>query len=287
MIYLILAAFALGVILNYTYSRAKVVKEYTNTYLIWFGLPLLIFLSLIRNKGSIADFGFFILISSVFLFAINVVNFYLVGRAKIDGKKKASLFLTTTYPNTAFLGIPILTFFFQETGALLAAIFTFITLIFHLSFGVYLSNIYLKKSRNALSEVIKFPLLWGTVVAFILSFFVQSAPEWLFQFSKSAIYLAPFVVGLAFRMGRMESSHVYGFALKFLVMPALLFVFLLLFALPAPQEMALLLLSALPPALTSTILAIKYKFDEEYAASFTSFTSLAFLLILFIVSLLL
>lgn len=286
MIYFILAAFALGVVLNYTYSKAKAVKDYVNTYLIWFGLPLLIFLSLIRNKGGITDFGFFITISSIFLFLINLVHFYLVSKVKINGKKQASLFLTTTYPNTAFLGIPILTFFFQETGALLAAIFTIITAIFHFSLGVYFSNSYLKRSRNALAEVIKFPLLWGTVIALVLSFFVQSAPEWIFQFSRSAIYLAPFVVGLAFKIGRIESSYIYGFAMKFLVMPALLFAFLLLFVLPAPQEMALLLLAALPPALTSTILAIKYRLDEEYAASFTSYSTLVFLVIVLIVSLL-
>ena len=286
MIYFILAAFALGIILNYTYTRAKVVKDYANTYLIWFGLPLLIFLSLVRNKGNIADFGFFIVISSVFLLIINLVHFYVVRKVKISEKKKASLFLTTTYPNTAFLGIPILTFFFQETGALLAATFTIVTLIFHFSLGVYFSNRYLKKSRSALSEVIKFPLLWGTVIALVLSFFVQSAPEWIFLFSKSAIYLAPFVVGLAFKIGKIEGTYIYGFALKFLVMPALLFAFLFLFALPAPQKLALLLLAALPPGLTSTMLAIKYRFDEEYAASFTSYSTLIFLVIILIVSLL-
>ena len=287
MIYFILAAFALGIILNYTYTRAKVVKDYANTYLIWFGLPLLIFLSLVRNKGYFADFGFFIVISSVFLLIINLVHFYIVRKVKISEKKKASLFLTTTYPNTAFLGIPILTFFFQETGALLAAIFTIITLIFHFSLGVYFSNMYLKRSRSALSEVIKFPLLWGTIIAMILSFFVQSAPEWIFQFSKSAIYLAPFVVGLAFKIGKIEGSYIYGFALKFLVMPALLFEFLFLFVLTAPQKLALLLLAALPPALTSTILAIKYGLDEEYAASFTSYSTLIFLVLMFFISLML
>ena len=272
MIYFILAAFALGIILNYTYTRAKVVKDYANTYLIWFGLPLLIFLSLVRNKGYFADFGFFIVISSVFLLIINLVHFYIVRKVKISEKKKASLFLT---------------FFFQETGALLAAIFTIITLIFHFSLGVYFSNMYLKRSRSALSEVIKFPLLWGTIIAMILSFFVQSAPEWIFQFSKSAIYLAPLVVGLTFKIGKIEGSYIYGFVLKFLVMPALLFAFLFLFVLPAPQKLALLLLAALPPALTSTILAIKYGLDEEYAASFTSYSTLIFLVLMFFISLML
>ena len=138
-----------------------------------------------------------------------------------------------------------------------------------------------------MSEVLKFPLFWSILIAFILSFFVTNVqiPEELFQFSKSAIYLAPFVIGLTFRLEKVEFPYFYGFIFKFALMPLLAFLVLLIFNLPQIQQNTLLLLSVMPPALTSTLLAIKYRFDERLISGFTSYSTLAFLVVVFIISL--
>ena len=140
----IFVSFLIGFLFSF-WSKKEILKRYINNYLIYFGLPFLILVSLIERKYQFfKEFalcvGFFVVLSSFLVY-------HLVKKIKIEPPKKSALFLCSTYGNFAYLGIPISFLFFGNLGATLSALGSLINGTIHYSLGIYLSNLYLKRKN--------------------------------------------------------------------------------------------------------------------------------------------
>lgn len=278
----ILGIFIMGIILNYAYPKSGIIKKYVNIYLIWVGLPLLIFTSLVNSNISIGKPG---IICLVLMTILNLIIYWIVSLLEYPSKEKSSLFMTSVYGNAGYIGIPVSFMFFQDKGVGLMSIFVVIVGLLHFSLGIFLSNRYMKKKKkqSALLDMLKFPLFWSFILAFILSNFISAIPNWITIISKSAVYIAPLVIGLAFRWEKIRWSYLHSFWLKFILSP-IIFSIVFITNLPLDYKLILMLLSILPPAFATTSIAIRYKFDEEFAAGFTSITTLLFLIIISLIN---
>lgn len=274
MIQLMFLAFVAGLLVSLVSRKIEMLKKWINGYLIWFGLPFFIFTSLINTEIQI---GKFLIFSLAFLIVINFIVYFCILPLKLTPQKSASIFLGSLYGNTGYLGVPIAYLIFGSDGAVLAAIFTLMLSIIHFSLGIYLSNKYVKKGRPAFIDTLKSPLLWGMILALILSRYLNSLPLPFFALSGTVVYIAPFLIGLSLRLGKIDKSYFYALVLKFIFVPLLFFVFLLMVNLSDFQERLLLFLSFLPPAFASTSIAIKYNYDDAFLANFTSISTIIFL----------
>ena len=186
MIYFILLAFAVGFLLNHVWSKAGLVKRYLNEYLIWFGLPLFTFVTLVVSK---IELGLLFATSSILIIVFSLLVYFIVSLFRFKNSKKASLFLASTYGNSGYLGVPLSFMFFGAIGAAIAAIFAFVVSLVQFSLGVYLSNKYARQKASAIKNLLKFPLFWGILIAFTLSYFIHHVPDWLAVFSKTVTAL--------------------------------------------------------------------------------------------------
>lgn len=280
-IFIFLLALASGILFRrFTFSEK--LKQRINEYLIYFGLPFFIFTSLVE-KGEIRflEYGLIIILFSLI---IGIAFFLIIKLFNFSPQRKASLLVCSAYGNVAYLGIPIAYLFFQEVGLIIASVASLIHGLFHFSLGIFLPNIYLGSKKIAFSQVIKTPLIYSFSLALILSRFPISIPNFIETFAFSAIYLAVFVIGLSLVFKQFDKTFFPAFVLKFIGVPVIIFLILYFFPnFSFVEKCSFLLLAFTPPALTNTPLAIKFKWDSVFAANFTSFGTIFFLAIVFLI----
>lgn len=281
LIILIISGFISGIFLNF-FGFGEKLKKYLSRYLIYFGLPLFIFVSLVKNP--IERFLIYGLIAFVSYLLLNIILFLLIKLFPWPPQKKASLLACTVFGNTGYIGFPLVYLFFKDIGILIWTTATLIIGFLHYSLGILLPNLYVGSKKSALLKAFKTPLIYSFSLAVILSRFPIIIPKFIESFSFSALYLAPLIIGFGLAFKKFDRTLIPGFLLKFMVSPALfLFILALIPGLSWTEKGVFLLLAATPPPLIATSFAIEYKWDSVYAANLTSLATIFFLVIAFLV----
>lgn len=221
--------------------------------------------------------------------------------AKLDAMRGLTIFGSTT-----FFGIPIITAFFPQDGALYANLFNIAYRVFLYSFGFILFS-GLKFDKKNLKQILLNPIIIATFIGFLIWMFQASLPQvtigagdkaWTGAFlrldktapwfMKAVSYLASLSSPLAWLAIGMTlaqislkdavkdaSVWVYS-AVKLLIMPAIMLLIMILFKnigfLPLNYVAAtgVVIMMATPPATVAVSYAIN--FDKE--ALFSSNASL-------------
>ncbi len=266
-------SFFLGVIFT-KIINTKVLQKILNTFLIYVGLPVLTFIAL-QKSGEITNHVFIAIILWLTLTLIGYALFYKEEKKEIA----ASSFFCAVYSNMGYFGIPLAYSFFGSAGAAAAAVFVLVEMIVHNTLGIFLSQRIIGKEIISFGKI---PFLWMILLAIALSFFIHTTPPYLNFLSNVTVYLTPFVVGLTFTFGKLPKMYWKSSILRFIVSPILFAICAIIFN----QNILLYtLLGILPPATTNVILAIALKYDEKSSASFVSYTSAIFFIVLGIISL--
>ncbi|HEX9079220.1 MAG TPA: AEC family transporter [Desulfuromonadaceae bacterium] len=195
---------------------------------------------------------------------------YCAGKAAgYEEKRLRAFMLAATFPNTAFLGYPFAYSLFGASGLSYAVIYDqmgmfplFITLGFFIAGG-----------RESLADALRFPPFIALVAALLLNLAgVHPAGRiaaLLAGVGWTTLPLTIFIIGLKIRLtrGGDMKAVLYCLALRMAVVPLLLFLALHLLGMEGLPYRAALMESAMPPALTTGILALEYGLDEELAVS--------------------
>jgi hypothetical protein len=195
---------------------------------------------------------------------------YGVGRAAGLGDKRLRAFmLAATFPNTAFLGYPFAYSLLGSAGLSYAIIYDQMGMFpFFITLGFFIAG-----GRESLGHMLRFPPLIALIAAFLLNWSgfppsglvakIVGAVGW------TTLPLTIFIIGLKVRFTTLADMKVVSacLALRMLVMPALLFLTLHFLGKEGLPYDAALLETAMPPALTTGILAIQYRLDEDLAVA--------------------
>jgi malate permease and related proteins len=202
--------------------------------------------------------------------SVGAIIAYFTGKAV--GLKENSLrsfMLASTFPNTAFLGYPFSYSLFGSAGLSYAIIYDQMGMFpFFFTLGFFIAG-----GKESLLHMLRFPPLIALVAAFLLNLAglppsgqvakILGAVGW------TTLPLTIFLIGLKVRFTpRPAMKGVFAcLTLRMLIMPALLFIMFYLTGKDGVPYRVALLESAMPPALTTGILAIRYRLDEDLAVS--------------------
>jgi malonate transporter len=245
-----------------------------NTFVYWFALPPVLFLSMARVPfGQIFNWPF--LWTYIIGMAATALLAAIVARLVFGNAFSATTLhaLTATFANTGYMGIPLTLAAYGSGGTLPAIITTAFgsAVIIGLSillveFGEGETSRPLKALRDAVVAVLKGPLFLATVAGIAWQAIGLPMPPWLANFGElmgaAAGPCALFAMGL-FLVGKPVSSGVgevsWMVALKLIVHPALTWlVALALFDLPLEDLRGVVLMAALPTGALSFVVAQKY-----------------------------
>ncbi|MFH0875358.1 MAG: AEC family transporter [archaeon] len=283
--FFLLLSFALGILLRYATKKGNLLKKIINNYIIYIGYPIFLFVLMIEAK----DFGKMLYVTFIALAVFHFAAFIIIKFLNLPKKTKSALFICTTFGNIGFIGVPMIYLFLGIQAASVAAIVIIVYNLVTFTLGLYLSNAYIKNNWSAFFDFIKFPGIYTLLIAFILSRFGLVAPKIVVDISHATVYIATLVVGLAFDVSYFKDVHAklaffYGFIIKFLVAAIVLVGISFAFNMDKMFVLVMLILATTPAAVGSTSIAVHYKFDEAFTATFTSITTLVYLIATFLIS---
>lgn len=191
------------------------------------------------------------------------------------------LYLPVLFMNSGNLGFPLATMLHGTKGLTLAVIFNLFNAILIYSLGIVIV-----RGKSGFFEFLKLPYIYAVLVGVFFNYANWRVPAFIFQPISviGGLTIPLMLLSLGYRLHDFQMKH-FGVAF----FPAILrtfggfilgLIFVNLFKIQGISRDIILLLSALPAAITSYMLAEKYNFYPEQVA--TSVTLSNFLGIIFV-----
>jgi predicted permease len=230
------------------------------------------------------------LLETVGLNALLMVSFgallmLILQATKLKKELKASILITSVVGNTIYMGFPLGRSAFGEENFSLVAGAGSVHLVLGIALGILAAEFWTAKRhglKNYFLDFIKNPLIVSLIVGIVLSLINPSGTifgivkDTVKMLGATASPVALFVLG-AFLYGKFSRLNVplitVSTFLKLAVFPAFMYFATKLFGLQSPQVEISALLSGMPAAATTFVIAEKFKLDKTFVADVMLFTT--------------
>jgi len=250
-----------------------------SSYIYYFSLPALFLINLAETKFTIETWRFVgAAVSPVLLVLLLFLFVGLIFRLK--NSTTTLLLSSSLFGSTAFFGVPFVIFAFnnllEERLAVLtaAAISAFAVVIVTLALEIYSGK------GGGARKFLKNPLLLSILLGVILSLSGLNIPVYLslalHMLGKTTATVAIFMLGI-FLWGRTYGNLFKAALLsllRILLMPAVALLIVGFFDLHGAEAKMIVLMHAMPLAISMIVLSNRYDFEEETIASEILITSL-------------
>ena len=270
-------------------SKKKIVtpdinKGLTNL-LVNITLPALILSSFMTKfdeqmKGNVYQAFYYSLISFVIIFFISYI-FVL----PIKGPKKDIINFSNIFPNTGFLGFPILNVVYGSEGVVYGAAYSMFFNFFVFSYGMMLFRGFGRDNnlKKELSNVLKHPAIIAVFIGIIIMLFSLEIPEIVYSSLKLVGNitgpLSMIVVGVTLSSVNLKNyfkdwTIYYGTVIKLIIMPLILTYIYKLIDAQSIVTNTIILQTAMPTATLASIFAEQYNKKMDYATIVVVMTTL-------------
>lgn len=275
---------AIIVIIGYVVQlRFKLERATLAKLMINYIMPVFIFMNLFEADMELT------LLMSVLLFlilyaALTFLLTYFVGKAMgLDPGHQILFTNSNLFYNAGNYGVPVNDLVFRSDPFAMSVqiMMVFFQNMFAYSYGVVSLRARESGKWKALLGYFKMPIFYGLALGLIFNFFNIGVPASVyisFDYISDAMIgtvlfiLGAQIAGISFK--RIRISSIAASFIRLIIGPALTIVLLLLFNLTGVVAQAILITTAMPSAVNSTIIAQQYSDDPEYAAEIVMFSTL-------------
>lgn len=252
------------------FRRVGLVREkhltYLVRYVINFSLPCLTLMTIGTLDLGKAHFDIAV-IAWLVMIAGAAISWRVGKLLRLEGARLRVFILVATFPNTALLGYPLSYALFGETGLSYAVIYDQMGM-----FPVFLTlGFFVAGGTESLFHCLKFPPFLALLAALALnaSGFRFSGPfaSLVDGIGWTTLPLTIFLIGARVQLRSLRDAKPLAacLALRMFLVPLLLFAAFHLLGMSALPYRVTLLETAMPPALITSIIALQYRLDEEFA----------------------
>jgi len=227
-------------------------------------IPCLIFMALVRSDIDPLVLRDTILATLAAYVAVGVIVWALL---RFGGMDQATFWAPLSFGNTGNIGLPVALFAFGQAGFDFAVVIFAVMAILSFTFGVWVVA-----GGGSPVNAIREPLVWGTLLGSLFLAMGWSVPDWtaatLDLVGQMAIPLMLITLGVAIsRLQPRSLGRAFWLCLaKLAICVSVPVAVGFLFDLPAPAFGVLVLQVATPVAVTSYMLATKYKARPDEVA---------------------
>ena len=247
----------------------------------YIGLPALAFTSMLDKKIVILDAAKIWAASLMIMLGCGVVAWLVF---KIIGQKHSGLYIPISIMNTVNIPFPIIYLAYGSEGLFAATLFFIPNVLIVYSLGVYIAS--KKHWKESIKEVFKVPAIYAAVAGLMFNLCNVTVPEIVVKpldfISMMVIPLVLLVLGCNLSVVKMTSLPT-TFLASFIRMGVGLLLGLLtvnLFNLTGILRSVVILDSAMPAAVNSSILAMKYENEADLVSSVVFVTTVASLVVI-------
>lgn len=242
---------------------------------IYYLSPALIFIKLYESVFSPAVFFGVILFCLLFVFLLYVLSSLVAQFSKMEKPKKLTFANSIVFYNSANYGIPVndLVFKHDPFAMSIQVIVAAFQNTFLFSYGVVsLKSVSIGKWR-AILDYFKMPLFYAMTLGILLNIFHVSLPEFLLTpisyISDALIAIALLTLGAQIAHIRVSFAYLplyLSMFFRLLIGPAIALAGLWLAGIDGVVAQALLISTAMPTSVNSSIVAQEYNNEPEFAA---------------------
>lgn len=253
-----------------------------NAFSYYIGMPLLLISSIATHPIALKEYQSysFAFVLSMLVPFISLFCYFYIKNNTID--LAALKGLGSAFPNSGFIGIPVLTALFGQIGLTTAAFSTLLTLV---PFSMVIIILEINKSGfqtaciEALPAIIKNPLLLATVTGLFISHYHLILPPFILNtchiLGNSAIPCALIGVGqmlAEFKINKLPGIYSIAF-IKVFVHPLVAFCFFYWLQVNPQLVVIGVIIASLPTAVMQSILAYQYNIYKAESSGLVLLTT--------------
>lgn len=248
---------------------------------IYVGLPALAFVSMLDKKIVLIDAVKVWAAAAIIIFGVGIVAWVVFNAIR---QKHSGLYITIALMNTVNIPFPIIYLAYGSEGLFAATLFYIPHVLIMYSLGVYIASG--KHWKDSIKEVFKVPPIYAALGGLLLNLFNVTVPELIIKpldfISMMTIPLVLLMLGYNLSRVRISSLPTTLLASFLRVGVGLLFGLLTvnLFDLKGILRAVVILDSAMPSAVVTSILTTKYKNEAELVSSVVFVTTIASLVVI-------
>jgi predicted permease len=253
--------------------------------------PALVFDSLVSSNLAATEFGQIVAAVIVVTAILWVVGAAISRILRFEGPTQAAFLAAILLMNAGNYGLPVNLFAFGEAGLARASVYFTISALLSSSLGVYLTARGHAKTLAALRRVFGVPLAYAAILGLVVGLAHVTIPDPLLKaihlLGQASVPSMLIVLGISLTETvqhglRASSLRALGSVtlLRLVVAPLLAWAVAWLLGLNGLDRNVVVVQSAMPTAVTTTILATEFESDPPFAAMCVLVTTLASLLTL-------
>ena len=232
--------------------------------------PVLVFDLLIHNNLPLGEMARTMGFTLAVFLVMSALTLFVGWLFRLDRLQMMALLLTAAFGNTGNYGLPLVAFAFGEDALAHATLYFVTTSILFNTVGVLIASLGHLDFKQAALGMLKVPTVYAVILAALLNQFKIILPLPLERTiglaADGAIPLMLILLGV--ELSRVQWSHslrALGLSagLRLLVGPLVGFLLAIPFGLQGAARQANLVQTAMPAAVTTTVLATEYHLDSS------------------------
>jgi predicted permease len=236
--------------------------------------PCLVFDQLVTSKITGSEFGRIALFCVLLTAAMGLAARLAAVPLRLDRQTVSSFLLVVMFSNSGNYALPVVLFAFGREALQFASVYFVTSAILVYTFGVFLAASGRRSVRRALMGVLHVPALYAVVAAGVIMLTHAALPLAVMRpigmLSDAALPVMLLVMGMQLERAvrpKHPAAVAVAVALSLAVSPVVGVGLAILLGLSGPARQAAILLASMPAAVVTTVLALEFDLDPNFATS--------------------
>jgi len=245
-------------------------------------LPCFAFHTLITAKATSGNVGRLMLLAVVIMGAMGLVGYALGKTLGLDSKSLRAFMMVVMYSNGGNYGLPVVRFAFGAEALTYATIFFLTGSVTTYVTGAFFAGSHRSRLAGALDKIWRMPSLYGVAIALLVLALGVTVPDGVMRpvgmLSDAALPVMILVLGMQLERAVWPSRPGIVLIAVLVSLLAAPFVALGLAAalgITGPARQAAVILSSMPVAVVTTILALEFELAPDFVTSAVFVSTLA------------
>ncbi|MEO5924158.1 MAG: AEC family transporter [Bryobacteraceae bacterium] len=245
-------------------------------------MPCLSFRLLVTSTASGPNVVRLMILSVLIMVVMGIVGYIAAKPLGLDGPSRRAFLMVVMFSNSGNYGLPVVQFAFGPEAL------TYGTILFiSSSVATYVASAFFASSRQGqlrgvLDKIWRMPSLYGVAAALIVLAIGQPVPESLMRpvamLSDAALPVMILVLGMQLERAAWPPRPgivIWAVAISLLVAPLMALGLTSLLGITGPARQAAVILSSMPVAVVTTILALEFGLAPEFVTAAVFLSTIA------------
>jgi predicted permease len=243
--------------------------------------PVLVFKLITQSQLSNQDILRTLIFTLVLMLCVGVLTWLLGGILHLDRRTLAAVLITAMFMNAGNYGLPLTSFAFGETALAFASVFFVVNALFTNTLGIVIASSGTMSVWAAVKGLVKFPAIYALALGVLFLQFNWKLPSGVDRtvtlLSNAAIPSMLVLLGMQLVNIRLDGQVrplILTSSMRLLIAPLIAFGLTRLFGMTGPSYQAVVIESAMPVAVMTTILATEFDAEPTYVTTAVLVTTL-------------